>query len=303
MKWLVIGAYLLSALYVHLRGRVRLPLARQLIDHSCFMAPINVFIYLCAKPPSTAFVPLRHLPELKRLTRHWQAIHTEADNLRAHLYAPAMPVEEEGAGGTMRCRLQDVHLKWYDTAEPLAQGLCPRTVALLQAIPSVKVASLVELPPGARLAPHRDPYAGFLRYHLGLATPNHDGCFIEVDGQRHAWRDGEAMLFDETYIHWAVNGAQSGQGSERLILLCDIERPMRWQWAQALNHILGRMFVIATNPPPSDTGPAGKGPHRVQGLLRGFGHYRRRFKSWNITVYRLTLAGLIAACGALLYML
>ena len=39
-----------------------------------------------------------------------------------------------------------------------------------------------ELPPGSRLVRHRDPYAGSLRYHLGLLTPNDPGCFIEVDG-------------------------------------------------------------------------------------------------------------------------
>jgi hypothetical protein len=60
-----------------------------------------------------------------------------------------------------------------------------------------------ELPPGAKLNPHRDPFAGSMRYHLGLATPNDDRCFIEVDGERHSWRDGEGVIFDETYIHWA----------------------------------------------------------------------------------------------------
>ncbi len=27
--------------------------------------------------------------------------------------------------------------------------------------------------------------------------------FIEVDGERYSWRDGEGVLFDETYIHYA----------------------------------------------------------------------------------------------------
>jgi beta-hydroxylase len=51
-----------------------------------------------------------------------------------------------------------------------------------------------ELPPGAKLNPHRDPYAGSLRYHLGLVTPNDDRCFIEVDGERHSWRDGQGVI-------------------------------------------------------------------------------------------------------------
>ena len=39
------------------------------------------------------------------------------------------------------------------------------------------------LPPGGKLGAHRDPFAGSLRYHLGLVTPNSDKCRILVDGQ------------------------------------------------------------------------------------------------------------------------
>ena len=66
------------------------------------------------------------------------------------------------------------------------------------------------------------PLACSLRYHLGLKTPNDDNCFINVDGQMYSWRDGEAMLFDETYIHYVENQTDK----PRLILMCDVERPM-----------------------------------------------------------------------------
>ena len=54
-----------------------------------------------------------------------------------------------------------------------------------------------------RLGAHRDPFAGSLRYHLGLVTPNSPECFIVVDGEKYYWKDGEAVMFDETYIHTA----------------------------------------------------------------------------------------------------
>jgi beta-hydroxylase len=106
---------------------------------------------------------------------------------------------------------------------------CPRTLALLRQIPSVKAAMFASLPPGATLVRHRDPYAGSLRFHLGLVTPNDPACFIEVDGQRYHWRDGEAVMFDETFIHHAANTTDH----QRVVLFCDIERPlwtapMRW---------------------------------------------------------------------------
>src|SRR5207244_1580863 len=92
--------------------------------------------------------------------------------------------------------------------------------------PFVAVGTFPELAAGGRIASHRDPFAGWMRYHLGLCTPGDGRCWIAVDGERHAWCDGGAMLFDETYVHWAVNDGERS----RLILLCDIERPMRFRW-------------------------------------------------------------------------
>ncbi|MCP6182937.1 aspartyl/asparaginyl beta-hydroxylase domain-containing protein, partial [Klebsiella pneumoniae] len=80
------------------------------------------------------------------------------------------------------------YLKWYDKPLPSAEALCPRTVELVSSIPNVKGAMFALLPGGSHLNPHRDPFAGSLRYHLGLSTPNSDACRIYVDGQEYAWR-------------------------------------------------------------------------------------------------------------------
>src|SRR5437764_14920693 len=81
MIWLAMGVYLISVLHVHLRGRVRLPLRRQLVDHSTFMAPINVFMHLFSRAPSTPFIPAAELPELGVLQQHWRTIRAEAEQL------------------------------------------------------------------------------------------------------------------------------------------------------------------------------------------------------------------------------
>jgi beta-hydroxylase len=107
-----------------------------------------------------------------------------------------------------------------------------------------------ELPPGGELRPHRDPYAGSLRLHLGLDTPNDDACFIDVDGTRYSWRDGEWTMFDETYIHWAQNGSEQN----RIILFCDIERPMRWGWARGLNRFIAKNLIASPNMEGDKTG-------------------------------------------------
>ena len=64
------------------------------------------------------------------------------------------------------------YLKWYDAKHPSAEKLCPKSVSILKTVPTVKAAMFAELPSGGKLNPHRDPYAGSLRYHLGLDTPN-----------------------------------------------------------------------------------------------------------------------------------
>ena len=46
--------------------------------------------------------------------------------------------------------------------------------------PSIEAAMFTMLPPGGELGAHHDPFAGSLRYHLGLVTPNDDACWIEV---------------------------------------------------------------------------------------------------------------------------
>ena len=152
-----------------------------------------------------------------------------------------------------------------------------------------------QLPPRAKLNPHRDPFAGSLRYHLGLNTPNDRRCFIEVDGTRYSWRDGDAVLFDETYLHWAENGSES----DRIILFCDIERPLRLGWMQALNRWLGRTMMTAASS-PNEHGDQVGAISKLFWISWVMGRYRRRFKAWNRTAYQLSKAALIVAAAALI---
>jgi beta-hydroxylase len=87
----------------------------------------------------------------------------------------------------------------------------------------IRAAVFAMLPAGGKLNPHRDPFAGSLRYHLGLITPNDDRCEIIVDGIPYSWRDGEDVVFDETYLHHAANRTEQ----DRIILFCDVEG--NWQ--------------------------------------------------------------------------
>lgn len=261
---IIIGIFIISVIYAHSRGLIKLRFSRQLFDHSTFMAPINMFMTgLSALPSKQPYFEQDRFPELKILTDNWQDIREEAVRLQDHIKA-SQSHNDAGFNTFFKRGWKRFYLKWYGEAHPSAQQLCPRTCALLSQLPGIKAAMFAELPAGSHLGKHRDPYAGSVRYHLGLLTPNDDRCFIEVDGVRHSWRDGEAVIFDETYVHWAQNASET----TRIILFCDIERPMKWRWAQAVNHWVGATMMAAASSPNDAS-------DRVGGINRVFKYVHR----------------------------
>jgi beta-hydroxylase len=246
MKLILVALFALSIAYVHFRGQVRHRFTRQLSDHSSFLAPINVFLYLFSREPSRPYLPPEDFPELAKIQENWQVIREEALNLvnAGQIKRSDIP-DDVGFNSFFKTGWKRFYLKWYGNNHPSATQLCPRTTELLQGIGSVKAAMFAELPPGSRLVRHRDPYAGSYRYHLGLVTPNSPDCYISVDGQHYHWRDGEAVMFDETYIHYAENKTDQN----RIILFCDIERPLKYGWATAFNRWFGQHVMAAASSP------------------------------------------------------
>jgi beta-hydroxylase len=222
-KFVVLYVFVLSALYVHLRGRERFRFRRQLFNHSTLLAPYNALMYLFSAVPATAFQDPARFPDLAPLRENWMTIRDEAIALfdEGHIRA-ALGNNDVGFNSFFKRGWKRFYVKWYGDPLPSAQALCPKTVALLASMSPVKAAMFTILEPDAHLNPHRDPFAGSLRYHLGLVTPNSNACFIDVDGERYSWRDGEDVIFDETFIHWAENKTDT----TRIILFCDVERPL-----------------------------------------------------------------------------
>jgi beta-hydroxylase len=214
-----------SAAYVHFRGKDRLRFGRQITDHSTFTAPYNALVHLASKIPSTPFLDPADFPDMKIVNENWRVFRDEGLKLLEQgKVRRATGDNDLGFHAFFRRGWTRFYLKWYDHPIPSAETLCPRSTEILACVPSLKGAMFAVLPPGGYLGRHRDPFAGALRYHLGLATPNDDRCWIEVDRQRRSWRDGEGMVFDETFVHKARNATDA----TRLILLCDVERPLAW---------------------------------------------------------------------------
>lgn len=280
-SWIAIIIFIVAGIYVHHRGKVRHAFFRQLSDHSTFMAPINCFMYLFSAAPNKPYIPVESIPELKLLQENWQLLREEGLALANNGdIKKSEKLDDIGFNSFFKTGWTRFYLKWYKDYLPSAKKSCPQTLALLDRCPSIKAAMFVVLPPGAKLVKHRDPYAGSLRYHLGLQTPNSEDCFIDVDGERYWWKDGESVLFDETYIHYAKNDTQQN----RLILFCDIERPMNNVFAECINKLFGRIVLAAASSPNTEgesTGLLNKAFHYLyQVRLVG-----KRLKAFNKTIY------------------
>jgi beta-hydroxylase len=222
---IIIYVFIICGIYVHKRGKVRLSFLRQLTDHSTFFSPINTFVYLFSAVKKTAFLDSKDFPETQILEQNWQVILSEAEALLSDGSVKASgKFDDAGFNSFFKTGWKRFYLKWYGKCHPSAIQKCPKTIELLKKTPSIKAAMFAYLPAGAKLVRHRDPYAGSLRYHLGLSTPNSNKCQMIVDGETQYWKDGKSMMFDETFIHYAEN--KSSQG--RLILLCDYERPVKF---------------------------------------------------------------------------
>lgn len=293
-KLAAFGGFVGSVLYVHYRGRERLSFRRQLTDHSTFLAPYNVLVYLTSAVRSQPILDVEEFPELKPLREHWREIRDEAARLyeAGHVRASDR-YDDLGFNSFFRKGWKRFYLKWYGDPLPSARRLCPRTIELIESIPSVHGAMFALIEPQKRVQNHRDPFAGSVRYHLGLITPNRDECCIFIDGERRSWRDGEAFMFDETYVHRFQNLTDQ----TRIILFCDVERPIRNPVMRALNRWVIRN-VVGMSATKNEDGEKVGFANRVFGYVYRMRPPLKRFKKSNRAVYyAIKYAGIVAVIG------
>jgi len=280
-KFILFYILIISTVIVHYRGKVRFKFFRQLTDHSTFMAPINMPMYAFSGVENKPYIKSSNFPQLSLLKDNWQIIRDEALQLeREELIKGSDKYNDMGFNSFFRRGWKRFYLKWYDDFHPSAKKYCPQTIELIKSIPQVKAAMFAVLPAGSELLMHRDPYAGSLRYHLGLITPNSEQCHIVVDGQSYAWKDGEDVIFDETYIHYAENKTDI----DRIILFCDIQRPVKTMFARGWNRFFG-WFIMAAAVSPNmgedKTGNINKAFRYVYSIRR----LGKWIKAYNRTLY------------------
>jgi aspartyl/asparaginyl beta-hydroxylase (cupin superfamily) len=115
--------------------------------------------------------------------------------------------------------------------------LCPQTWRIVRKIPGLKTAMFSIFEPGKRLPPHRGPYNGVLRLHLGLLVPEpRTRQGIRIGSEVRHWQEGSVLIFDDAYEHEAWNES----GDPRVVLFVDFAKPLRFP-ASLLNALLLRL--------------------------------------------------------------
>lgn len=289
----IVAFFALPATYIHLRGRVRHGFFRQLTDHSTLLAPYNIVVTALSSLPKRPMLDVNSFPELAPLRDNWKVIREEAEQLVTGGHVrPAAKHNDVAFNTFFRRGWTRFYIKWYDQPLPSAIELCPKTVELVQSIPTVNAALFAMLKPRSILGEHRDPFAGSIRYHLGLITPNSDGCRIFVDGNPYSWRDGEAVMFDETYIHSVRNDTDES----RVILFCDVTRPIPNPLMRAINRFVTNHVVKITAAQNTEAEQVGI-VNGVSSLMFKAKTFFERIKNANRTLYYtgkyLLIAGLI----------
>lgn len=174
---------------------------------------------------------LEHIfPESTDFERNWKSIRKDAEQVlhldNQNVWREFLSADEEFWKGwnvfTLRLYGKDVQRNMEK---------CPNLARLLRKYPYIHTAVFSILEPGKVITPHYGPNKGVLRYHLGLIVPEDGDCYLKVGGDIYNWKEGEGVLFDETYLHSAHNNTDK----IRVVLYLDIPRPMPNKWMNNIN--------------------------------------------------------------------
>jgi aspartyl/asparaginyl beta-hydroxylase (cupin superfamily) len=164
-------------------------------------------------------------PTLVLLAKEFEAIRDEFINI---LCCGQLRLHPRSSGGPRR-QLTDGD---WNIFELCSHGhintsnaiLAPRTVQVLQGIPDATshrngLVYFSVLHPHVHVSAHCGPTNSRIRVHLGLRVP--DGAAMRVGNETRQWREGECLVFDDSWEHEVFN-----QGDFlRAVLLMDVWHP------------------------------------------------------------------------------
>jgi ornithine lipid ester-linked acyl 2-hydroxylase len=197
----------------------------------------------CAKLGAPCIYDNSTFPWSQSIERDWRKIRRELDRIlvRSEELPSVQDITRDADAITQDAGWKIFVLVAYGVRSPPNIALCPDTWHIVQAIPGLKTAMFSVFEPGKRLPPHRGPYNGVLRLHLGLVVPEpSEQLGIRVGTETRHWREGGVLIFDDAYEHEAWNATDR----QRVVLFVDFARPLRFP-ANLLNLALLNLAAFA----------------------------------------------------------
>jgi aspartyl/asparaginyl beta-hydroxylase (cupin superfamily) len=188
------------------------------------------FFYIPDLRPS-AYFDRRVFPWIQEYEARYADIRRELDMLLPSAKGRERVFDSEA--------LEDENLRGYDAA-PSWNGYyfyrhgvrradncsaCPITAAALDAIALIRIREhgpevlYSVFTPGTHLLPHRGVTNARSVSHLPLMVP--PDCALRVGGEERQWREGQTLVFDDTYEHEAWNKSRQ----VRVVLIADVWNP------------------------------------------------------------------------------
>ena len=196
----------------------------------------------CAKRGNPCVYDNAAFPWAAGIEREWRAVRTELDAVmvrRAEL-PNVHDITADAASISRDAGWKIFPFIAYGIRSQRNIDLCPQTWRIVQGIPGLRTAMFSILEPGKHLPPHRGPYNGVLRLHLGLVVPQTtERLAIRVGADERRWREGRVLIFDDAYEHEVWNDT----AHVRVVLFVDFEKPLRFP-ANILNRVLLGLAVF-----------------------------------------------------------
>jgi len=186
--------------------------------------------------PDAPFLDNSLFPFLDEFEEKWQAIRDEARDILQ--YREEIPGFEQVSPDQylIAKEKQWKTFMFYGFGTRLEKSCrqAPLTADLLSRVPHIQTAWFSILAPGYHIPAHKGITKGVVRTHLGLIVPRErEKCRIRVADGIRAWEAGKLFVIDDTYEHEVWNDTDE----ERVVLVFDFERPMKWP-GRMLNRLM-----------------------------------------------------------------
>lgn len=201
--------------------------------------PLNRWLAKQSLIGADPFFDAEHVPGISVLRDNWHVIAEEARALLADRAAvpPLGEISPDHRHIAQNAAWKSYFFNGYGYKSIPNRARCPKTAALIDQVPNVVVAFFSIFEPGTHVREHYGVTKAMLNVHLGILVPKGpERCEIRVNDEFRGWRDGEFLIFDETYNHEAWNESDE----PRVVLFLQVMRPMKWP-----GRVLGKLFLQA----------------------------------------------------------